>query len=63
MSVTIKNIIDYVESLKSSSYTDAQKIGWMNRIEHDVKKTVMKTFKKADIARIINTYSYRCQVV
>lgn len=55
---TVKDIIDYVDLLKPNAYTDAQKLVWFNRLEQDVKRTVMKNFIKSDIARVKDTAIY-----
>lgn len=58
MPVTIKNITDSVDLLKPNNFTDAQKIGWINRLEKDVKSKIIRNFVKHEIQRVIDVSEY-----
>jgi hypothetical protein len=55
---TIRGVIDYVDSLKPNSYTDAQKLVWINEVEQYIKEEVMRTYLKSTIARVSGTADY-----
>jgi hypothetical protein len=47
-----------VDGLKPNSYTDAQKITWINEVEQVIKEEIMRTFVKSTIARVSGTTDY-----
>ena len=55
---TIREQIDYVNALKTNTFTDTQKLGWINEVEQSVKEEVMRTFLSTSIQRIANTSEY-----
>lgn len=55
---TLRTIIDEVNALKTNSYTDAQKLIWINEVEQDVKEQIVRTFLFSEVQRIAGTTEY-----
>lgn len=55
---TIRQIIDAVDGLKSNTYTDAQKLAWLNEVEQSVKEEIMRSFLHTTVQRLANTSEY-----
>lgn len=55
---TIRQIIDAVDGLKTNSYTDTQKLAWLNEVEQSVKEEIMRTFLHTTVQRLADTTEY-----
>jgi hypothetical protein len=59
---TIRQVIDTVDGLKTNSYTDAQKLAWLNEVEQSVKEEIMRTFLHTTVQRLADVTEYSLPV-
>jgi len=55
---TIRQIIDIANGFRVNTYTDAQKLIWLNEVEQCIKEEIMKTYIHTTIQRLISTAEY-----
>jgi hypothetical protein len=55
---TIRQIIDIANGFRTNTYTDAQKLIWLNEVEQCIKEEIIKTYLNTTIQRVISTAEY-----
>jgi hypothetical protein len=55
---TIRQVIDFANTLKVNSFTDAQKLAWLNEVEQSVKEEIMRTYLQTTVRRLTGVTEY-----